>query len=132
MHIGYKKNVENENANAPNRHLANFPVDITCGSQLIFVYIDIIEHQHVGDSRVPVLKIIESERRLRNGSLNTVTPVHHKTFTNLDYKRLLSNNIQNIKVELRNETGPTMIIKHPIQCPISQDITDKEEVDSAH
>ena len=105
VQIGYKKNVENGNPNAPNRHLANFTVDITCGSQLIFVYIDIIEYQHVGDSRAPVLKIIESERRLRNGSLNTVTPVHHKTFTNLDYKRLLSNNIQNIKVELRNETG---------------------------
>ena len=105
VHIGYKKNVENGNPNAPNRHLANFPVDITCGSKLIFVYIDIIEHQHVGDSRAPVLKIIESERRLRNGSLITVTPVHHKTFTNLDYKHLLSNNIQNIKIELRNETG---------------------------
>ena len=105
VHIGYIKNVENGNPNAPNRHLANFPVDITCGPQPIFVYIDIIEYQHMGDSRAPVLKIIESERRLRNGSLNPVTPVHHKNLTNLDYKRLLSNNIQNIKVELRNETG---------------------------
>ena len=87
VHIGYKKNVENGNPNAPNRHLAKFPVDIRCGSQLIFVYIDIIEYQHVGDSRAPVLKIIESERRLRNVSLNTVTPVHLNTFTNLDYKR---------------------------------------------
>ena len=110
-----------------------------------------------GDSRTPVVKIIESERRLRNGTLNTVTPVHHKTFTNLDYKRLLSNNIQNVKVELRNETGnsyhslesvklssvltfrehanwlkPAIVIKHSIQCPISQEITDQEEVDSAH
>ena len=49
VHIGYTKNVENGNPNAPNRHLANFPVDITCGSQLIFVYIEIIEYQHVGD-----------------------------------------------------------------------------------
>ena len=36
VHIGYKKNVENGNRNAPIRHLANFPVDITCESQLIF------------------------------------------------------------------------------------------------
>ena len=105
VHIGYKRNFEKAAPNSPNRHFGIFPVDITCGSQLNFVYIDIIEYQHVGDSRVTILKIIESERRLRNGSLNTVAPVHHKTFPNLDYKRLLSNNIQSIKVELRSETG---------------------------
>ena len=88
-----------------NRHVGDFPVDITSGSHLIFVFIDIIEHQNVGDVRAPVIKIIESERRLRNGSINTVTPIHHKAYTNLDYKPILSNNIQNIQVELRNETG---------------------------
>ena len=102
IHIGCKS----ENAgNSLNRHVGDFPVDITCGSQLIFVYIDIIEHQNVGDERAAVIKIIESERRLRNGSINTVTPIHHKSYTNLDYKPILSNNIQNIQAELRNETG---------------------------
>ena len=102
IHIGYKSESV---GNSLNRHVGDFPVDITCGSQLIFVYIDIIEHQNVGDVRAPVIKIIESERRLRNGSINTVTPIHHKSYTNLDYKPILSNNIQNIQVELRNETG---------------------------
>ena len=88
-----------------NRHVGEFPVDITCGSQLIFLYIDLTEHQNVGDVRAPVIKIIESERRLRNGSINTVTSMHHKSYTNLDYKPLLSNNFQNIQVELKNETG---------------------------
>ena len=55
--------------------------------------------------RAPVIKIIESERRLRNGRINTVTPIHHKSYTNLDYKPILSNNIKNIQVELKNETG---------------------------
>ena len=105
MHVGYTKNVENGNPNALNRHLACFPVDVTYGSQLIIVYIDFTEYQHDGDSRAPVIRIMESERRLRNGILKTVTPVHHKTFTNLDYKRLISNNIESIKVEPRNETG---------------------------
>ena len=78
IHIGYKS----ENAgNSLNRHVGDFPVDITCGLQLMFVYIDIIEHQNVGDVRAPVIKIIESERRLRNGSLNTVTPIHDKSYT---------------------------------------------------
>ena len=106
IHIGYKS----ENAgNSLNRHVGDFPVDITCGSQLIFVYIDIIEHQNVGDVRAPIIKIIESERRLRNGSINTVTPIHHKSYTNLDYKPILSNNIQTIQLELRNETGKLIL-----------------------
>ena len=99
IHIGYKSH------KTLNRHQSDFPVNITFGSQLIFVYIDIIEYQIIGDVRAPVIKIIETERRLRNGSINTVTPIHHKTFTILDYMPILSNNIQNIKVELRNEAG---------------------------
>ena len=46
---------------------------------LVSVYIDIIEYQNIGDVRAPVIKIIESERRLRKGSINTVTLIHHKT-----------------------------------------------------
>ena len=63
----------------------------------------------MGDSRAPVLKIIESERCLRNGSLNTVISVYRKTYTKLDDKRLLSNNIQSIKDELRSETGKLIL-----------------------
>ena len=102
IHIGYKSEKAGKTLN---RHVGEFPVDITCGSQLIFVYNDIIEHQNVGDVRALEIKIIESERRLRNGSINTVTPIKHKSYTNLNYKPILSNNIQNIQVELRNETG---------------------------
>ena len=90
IHIGYKAD------KTLNRHQSDFPVDITCGSQLIFVYID-IDYQNIRDVRAPDIKIIESERRLRNGSINIVTPIHHKSFTILGYKPILSNNIQNIK-----------------------------------
>ena len=68
IHVGYKSH------KTFNRHQSDFPVDITCGSQLIFVFIDVIEHQNIGDVRAPVIKVIESERLLRNGSINTVTP----------------------------------------------------------
>ena len=56
VHIGYKTNFENGIPNTANRYFGIFPVDITCGSQLIFVYLDIIECQHVGDSRAPFSK----------------------------------------------------------------------------
>ena len=93
IHIGYKS--ENAGNSDLNRHVGDFPLDITCGSELIFVYIDIIEHQNVGYVRAPVIKIIESERRLRNGSINTVTPIHHKSYTNLDYKSSSARTQQN-------------------------------------
>ena len=99
FHIGYNSH------KTLNRQQIDFPVDKTCGSQLTFVFIDLIEYQNIGDVRAAVIKIIESERRLRNGSINTVTSIHHKTFTILDYKTIISNNFQNIKVELRNEAG---------------------------
>ena len=79
--------------------------DIACGSQLISVYIAIIEHQKLGDVRAPVGKINESERLLRNGNINTVTPIHKTSYKSLDFKPLSSNNIQSIQVKLRKDTG---------------------------
>ena len=99
IQIGYKSH------KTLNRHQSDFPVNITCGSQLIFFYIDVIEYQNNGDVRAPVIKIIESERRLGNDSIKTNTPFHHQNFTIPDYKAILSNNFQNIKMELRNEAG---------------------------
>ena len=53
IHIGYKS----ESAgNSSTRDVGDFPVYITCESQLMFVYIDIIAHQNVGDVRAPVKK----------------------------------------------------------------------------
>ena len=53
IHIGYKSH------KTLNRHQSDFPVDLTCGSQLIFVYMDVIEYQNIRDVRAPVIKIIE-------------------------------------------------------------------------
>ena len=90
--------------NPSSRQLDDFPVDITCVSQFLFVNIDILVHQNVGDVRAPIIKILESERRFKNGSVNTVKSIHDKSYKNLDYKPIPSNNIQNIQAELRNET----------------------------
>lgn len=101
-YLGYKNNLKED---AENKHIGKYPVDIACGSQLIFLYVDIIEPQFVGDVKAPILKIIDTERRLKNGSLQVTTPVQHKTYEVQDFKPLLFHNIQNIKVELRTETG---------------------------
>ena len=77
---------------------------MTCGSQLIYVYIDIIEQQNVGDLQAPFIKVIKSERRLlRNGSVTFF-------LRNLNYNPILINNFpnfqveSNFKVELENKT----------------------------
>ena len=54
FHIGYKSE---DAGNSSNRLFVYFPLDITCGLQLIFAYIDIIEHQSVDDVRAPVTKL---------------------------------------------------------------------------
>ena len=59
IHIGYKSH------KTLNRHQSDFPVDITACSQLIFVYIDVIEYQNIGDVRAPVIKIIESKKAFK-------------------------------------------------------------------
>ena len=109
-HVGYKMDTQLYGQdNVPNEHTGIYPVDIACGSQLMFLYVDIIEHQYVGNVKAPILKIIDTERRLKNGSLTVTTPIQQKTFETPDFKPLLFHNIQNINVELRTGTGKIVL-----------------------
>ena len=83
-----------------------FPADWCAGKHLIFIYTNIIEYQYVGDAKAPLLRVIDSKQRLKNGSVCELEPTHRIVFfSNLDYKKLLSNTIQSISIELRTETG---------------------------
>ena len=72
---------------------------------LIFVYIDIIQYQNVGDAKAPLLSVIGSNRLIKNGSACSIEPNHRKNFTNLDYKKVFTSSVQSILVQLRTETG---------------------------
>ena len=65
----------------------------------------LIEYQHIGDTKAPLIRIIDSKQRLKNGSLCEIEPTHRTVFSNLEYKKLLSNTFQCIEVQLRTETG---------------------------
>ena len=71
----------------------------------MFIYLDIIHYQIVGDTKAPLLRVIDTNRRVKNGYACTIEPNHRKVFSNLDFKKLLVNNISNISVNLRTETG---------------------------
>ena len=85
--------------------MSDFPADLCTGKHLIFIDTNIIEYQYVGDAKAPLLRVIDSKQRLKNGSVCELGPTHRIVFSNLDYKKLLSNTIQSISIELRTETG---------------------------
>ena len=72
---------------------------------MMFIYLDIIRYQIVGDTKAPLLRVIDTNRRVKNGYACSIEPNHRKVFSNLDYKKLLVNNIQSIAVNLRTETS---------------------------
>ena len=72
---------------------------------LTFVYFDIIQNQTVGDAKAPLLRVIDSSRRIKNGSTCSIETNHRKNFTNLDYKKLFTSSVQSISAQLRTETG---------------------------
>ena len=64
-----------------------------------------MENQYVGDTKALLLRVIDLKQRLKNGSECELEPTHRIVFTNLDYKKILTNTIQSISIELRTETG---------------------------
>ena len=108
MHIGYKMNptanliMKSDDTRA---YYGEFPADLCAGKHLVFIYTNIIEYQYVGDVKAPLLRVIDSKQRLKNGSVCELEPTNRKVFTNLDYKKLLTNTIQSISIELRTESG---------------------------
>ena len=109
VHISYKMGTVTSNklmkSDEIKVYFGEFPADLCAGKHLIFIYTNIIQYQYVGDAKAPLLRVIDSKQRLKNGSSCEPEPAHRIVFSNLDYKKLLSNTIQSISNELRTETG---------------------------
>ena len=73
---------------------------------LIFFYTNIIEYQYFNDAKLPLLRVIDSKQRLKNGSLGELEPTNRIVCSKLDYKLdYLSYTTQSFSIELRTETG---------------------------
>ena len=69
-------------------YYGEFPADLCAGKQLIFVYTNIIDYQHVGDAKAQLLRVIDSKQRLKNVSVCELEPTHRIVFfSNSDYKK---------------------------------------------
>ena len=84
--------------------VVDYPFDFSAGKQLIFIYVNIIEYQYVGDTKAPLIRVIDLKQRLKNGSPCEIEPTRRIVFSNLEYK-LLSKIFQSIEIQLRTETG---------------------------
>ena len=62
-HIGYKKLDTSENLTMADDEEKTFagdhPFDLSAGKQLIFIYVNIIEYQYVGDNKAPLIRVID-------------------------------------------------------------------------
>ena len=107
MHIGFKNQRNFENSETPKKFavFGDYPVNITHGQNLVFVYLNIIEYQHVADTKAPLLRLFSRNVKLKNGTIQSNETQTSVSFKDLEYKKLLSNNIQSIKVEIRTESG---------------------------
>ena len=79
--------------------------DLSAGKQLIFIYVNISEYHYVGDTKAPLIRVIDSKQRLKNVSHCEIEPTHRIVFSNLEYKNLLSKNFQSIEIQLPAATG---------------------------
>ena len=107
-HIGYKMLDTFENLTVADDEeksfVGDYPFDLSSGKQLIFIYVNIIEYQYVGDTKAPLIRVIDSKQGLKNGSPFGIEPRHRIVFSNLEYKKLLPKNFQAIEIQLRTET----------------------------
>ena len=72
----------------------------------LMIYSDIIEYNIVGDTKTPFLRCIPFISKVKSGDIiSTGQYIKYQSFTNLQFKKLLKNSFQSIKIELRDSTG---------------------------
>ena len=58
----------------------DFPADTLSGTEIFFVNCNIIEQPHVAGAKAPLLRVIDTGRKLTDGKLNIISSATHKTF----------------------------------------------------
>ena len=60
--------------------MGDFPADLCDGKHLILIYTNFNEYQYVADAKAPLLRVIDSKQRLKNGSICELEPTHRIVF----------------------------------------------------
>ena len=84
VHIGYKMGTVTSNklmkSDETKAYFGEFSADLCSGKHLTFIYTNIIEHQYVGEAKAPLLSVIDSKQRLKNGSVCELDQTHRNVF----------------------------------------------------
>ena len=72
---------------------------------MFFLNTNIIERQHVAGVKSPLLRIIENTRKISDGKIQVSSTTSHKTFTDLQFKKLITSTFEEIQTELVTVTG---------------------------
>ena len=88
------------------KHEGQWPIDLNGGSHTMFVYCDLVQNETLGDVRTALLRSVPLES-LSNSSQKR-REVNHRSFTNLQWKRVYKSQFQSITLSLANEIGQTM------------------------
>ena len=91
----------------------NFCVDLQAGLHHLFVYLNIIEHAYVGDTKAPLLRLIPFNAKMKvsksdiqqANSMNADKTLYEREFQNLQYHSLLHSDFHSVEVSIRNSTG---------------------------
>ena len=83
-HIGYKESSHIHSTLTSQNFISDYPVNILAGTQMMFIYLDMIRYQFMGDTKAPLLRVIDSNRRVKKGYASSIELNHRKIFINLD------------------------------------------------
>lgn len=87
------------------KHVGQWPVDLNAGSHTMFLYCDLVQNETLGDTQTALLRSIP----LKSVTLaQTLGEVNHKSFRNLQWKRVVKSQFQSITLTLANEIGQKM------------------------
>ena len=84
------------------KHVGKWPVDLNAGSHTMFLYCDLVQNQTLGDKQTALLRSIPVKSLVL---AQTLGEMNHKSFTNLQWKRVIKSQFQSINVTLANEMG---------------------------
>ena len=107
IHIGYKLNTtadELMKSDDTKAYYWELPADLLADKHLILLYAKVFEYQKMVDVSA-TFRRHWFKTASKNGSVREVEPTQRTVFSNLDYKKLLTNTIQSVSIELLTETS---------------------------
>ena len=88
------------------KNVGIWPVDVNAGSHTMFLYCDLVQNETLGDTQTAFLRSIPLDSFSSTNQIRR--EVNHRSFSNLQSKRIYKSQFQSIILTLANEIGQRM------------------------